>query len=415
MSGIIKPLRQFTSSLGRIALYRGVRAIIAGISQALKEGIGYLNLYSRSMGTQFHKSLNSLATDALYLKGAFATVAEPLVNTLAPVIDMITEKIASLMNLVAQLFAALSGKSTYTKAVKTATEYTDSISKAADKTKSFLADFDELNVFDDSNSKKDELPDWGHMFEQAPVDLEIGDFTKKIKELIEGEEWRKVGETIADKVNGWFDGIDWYNIGRNLGKKINAAIEAAYGFLKKTDFRKIGNHVAELVNGALSEINFDTAGRLFTRRITAMLDFIIGFVEKLDWKLLGKSFGDFFRGVFDEAYEWIVQYDWAQFGRNIWQHIKDFFEGVDAASLARSFFRLLGAALGAGVSLIAGFVQGVVDDIVGYFRKFIYDDDGMRLNGIDLIKGLLKGIWEGIKDIGKWIKDNVVTPFVDGF
>src|SRR5690606_4091618 len=31
------------------------------------------------------------------------------------------------------------------------------------------------------------------------------------------------------------------------------------------------------------------------------------------------------------------------------------------------------------------------------------------------IKGLLQGILEGIKNIGKWIKDNIFKPFIDGF
>ena len=101
----------------------------------------------RKEGTQFHKSLNTLATDALYLKGSLATAVAPIVDALAPALDFLSDKIANVLNLLAQLFAKLSGKSVYTKAVKTQTEYSDSISKAASKTKDFLADFDELNVF----------------------------------------------------------------------------------------------------------------------------------------------------------------------------------------------------------------------------------------------------------------------------
>lgn len=33
----------------------------------------------------------------------------------------------------------------------------------------------------------------------------------------------------------------------------------------------------------------------------------------------------------------------------------------------------------------------------------------------DWVAGLLEGIWDGIKNIGKWIKENVFDPFIEGF
>ena len=173
-------LKGFLSSLKRIAMYRAVRAVISALTQGLKEGIGYLNLYSKSAGTQFHKSLNTLATDALYLKGSLATAVAPIVDALAPALDFLSDKIANVLNLLAQLFAKLSGKSVYTKAVKTQTEYSDSISKAASKTKDFLADFDELNVFDpNKGGSGSDLPDFKSMFEEAEVDGDLGNFVDR--------------------------------------------------------------------------------------------------------------------------------------------------------------------------------------------------------------------------------------------
>lgn len=447
----IKPIKQFTNSLGRIALYRAVRAAIAAITKALKEGIGYLNLYSKAMGTQFHQSLNAIATDALWLKGAFATVAEPLVNMVAPIIDAISEKVAYLCSLVAQLFSVLGGKSTYTKAIKTQTEYTDSISKAAEKTKSFLADFDELNVFDDSKNKGDELPDWGHMFEEVPIDIQFKDFGEKIRELIKEERWRDIGEYLGDIVNDWFrlPNVDWENLGRDLGKKINAVIQMAYGFLKRTDFRKIGNRIAEFLNGMIAEIDFNTAGRLWTRKWTALFDLLIGIIEGLDWKLIGKSIKDFYVGLFDEATEWLESYDWGKMAKGLWKRIKDFFEGLDVKQITKSMSHFLAtllksiadaisaldwsdvgytiiheiaealkgvevkeligalAYLAAAIivnipSLIVGALAGVVEIIANFFEEI----------GADAIAGFFKGIVDALRNVGKWLKENVVDPVV---
>ena len=113
---------QFLSSIKRIAMYRAIRLLLSGITKALKDGINNLNAYSKTMGTTFHQSLNTIATDALFLKNSLAAVVAPIINALAPAIDFLSDKVAHLLNLLAQLFARLSGKSTVTKAVKAAPE-----------------------------------------------------------------------------------------------------------------------------------------------------------------------------------------------------------------------------------------------------------------------------------------------------
>lgn len=89
--------------------------------------------------------------------------------------------------------------------------------------------------------------------------------------------------------------------------------------------------------------------------------------------------------------------------------------GIDFASLAQSFFKLLGTAMGAAVSFIATIVSDIWKDITGYFQKYLTNDDGTKKTGIDWVKGICKGIVEGVKSIGTWIYDNVFKPFIDGF
>ena len=165
----------------------------------------------------------------------------------------------------------------------------------------------------------------------------------------------------------------------------------------------------------MEEIDFTYLGRLLVRGVTVALDFMIGLLGGLNWSLVGKSIGDFLKGAFNEAQEWIASYDWNKMGKDLWKNLKACIKGIDFAGVAQSFFKLLGSALAAAVSFIAGFVQGIWEDITGYFQKYLTNDDGTKKCGLDWVAGLLEGIWDGIKNISKWIKENVFDPFIDGF
>lgn len=447
-----KSVTGFLASIKRIAMYRLIRAAIAALTQGLKEGIGYLNLYSKNVGTQFHKSLNSLATDALYLKASLAAAVAPIVDALAPALDFLADKIATVLNLLAQLFAKLSGKSVYTKAVKTQTEYTDSISKAASSTKDFLADFDELNVFDknNGNGSGSDLPDWKNMFEEATVDEGIGNFVDRLKAAFEAGDWDGLGKILADKFNEVMDKVDWSGIGSKIGYGINAAVKTAYSFLSNADFHKLGSHVADMVNSALAEIDFNTAGRLFTRRLTALFDFVLGFLGELDWGLLGKSIGDFFRGAFDEAAEWIASYDWKKGTKKAWANVKKFIEGLDVAEITKSISRFVKNVITATADIISTLdwadvaytavhflgeaIRGV--EVTELLKAIAYLATSVIVNipsivvgalegisefigdcfaevGLDSVAGFFYGIRDALSDAGRWLKEHFVDPVVN--
>lgn len=121
----------------------------------------------------------------LYLKNSLASAFAPLVNQLAPVIDALIQKVATLLNYIAQLMSALSGQSTYTKAVKATTKFAESTGKAAKSLKSFIAGFDELNVFEKGSGSGSGAgtPDFASMFEEAQVDSKIAATAQKLNEI----------------------------------------------------------------------------------------------------------------------------------------------------------------------------------------------------------------------------------------
>lgn len=434
-------LGSFLASIKRIALYRMIRFAMSQLTQCFKDGINNLYNYSALMGGTFANSMNSLATNAQYLKNSMGAMAAPLINALAPAIDFVIGKVVQLFNLLNQLFARLTGSKTYTAAKKVATTYggaakeaagtaSKAAKKAADEIKRYTLGFDELNILGDKNKDNSgsggsggggggaSTPDYGSMFEKLPIDNAISEFADKLKQAFKAGDWKELGTILGNKFNEIVDSIDWSGFGKKVGYGINGAVQTAYWFLKTADFVNLGKHVAEFLNSALSEIDFTFVGRLLVRSIRSGIEFLVGALGGLNWKQVGKSFGDFFRGAFDELQEWVAAIDWIGAAHALWKNTKDCIAGIDFASLAQSFFKLFGSAVGSVIKLggaVLTFIGDVVKDINGYFQKYLTNDDGTKKSGIDWVKGICKGIVEGVKNIGKWIVDNVFKPFLDGF
>lgn len=339
----IAPIKQFISSIARIAMYRVIRGLISGITQSLKEGINNLYAFSKAAGTSFHTAMDSMAADAQWLKNSLAAAVAPIIETLAPAIDALAAKIAHVLDLLAQLFAMLSGRSTYTKAIKSAKEYGEATGGAAKELRMLISGFDELNVFSEASSGGGGGADVGDMFEEE--ELPINDFLQKLKDAIGKGDWEGLGRLLGEKVNEIFDSIDWKGIGSKLGKAIDAVIRTAYSSLKTVDFKAIGADIATMINSAIAEINFDTAGRLFIRKFTALLDFIIGFIKGLSWEDVAKAIGDFFTGAFREASEWLHENDFAEIATTLSDGIKGILDKMLEA-VREMDWKALGKAIG---------------------------------------------------------------------
>lgn len=167
-------------------LYNFVYSAINFVRDAFSEGFNNLYQYSKEFSGRFSQSLDSLATSALYLKNSLATAFAPLINSLAPALDAIIEKVVNLLNLFAQFTAALSGQKTYTRAVKSATEFAESTDSAAKSLKPLLLGFDELNILNDNSGggSAAAIPDYSSMFAEAPVNEQVSDIAQKVKDSI---------------------------------------------------------------------------------------------------------------------------------------------------------------------------------------------------------------------------------------
>ena len=118
-------LATFWQSLKRIAYYRFIRSIIREIGAAFNYGITNLYAWSNAVDGKFASSMDTITTATNYLKNSLGAMVSPLINALAPALDFIIDKIVDVLNWFNQLFAVLSGASTYTAAKKVAATWAD--------------------------------------------------------------------------------------------------------------------------------------------------------------------------------------------------------------------------------------------------------------------------------------------------
>lgn len=148
-------LGQFLSGLMRIAKYRMFRSVISYITQGFKEGTQSLYKFSQTAGTEFAKSMDSMASSSTYFKQSMATLGENILNALAPALKTVVDWVVTAINAISQLIALLSGKSSWTKATAGAASFADGMkggAAAVKELKSLLSGFDEINKLSEATS-----------------------------------------------------------------------------------------------------------------------------------------------------------------------------------------------------------------------------------------------------------------------
>lgn len=174
-------LGNIAASFKRIMFYRAIRFIIKQITGAFSEGISNMYQWANLVDNKFAKSMDMLATSSLYLKNSLGAMAAPLINALAPVIDWLIDKFVDLLNVINQVFAVLSGATTWAKAIKYPKKYGDEVAKGAGRAtdalkKLGLAQIDELTILERSRDTGGSGGgagsglDYSKMFEERELD-----------------------------------------------------------------------------------------------------------------------------------------------------------------------------------------------------------------------------------------------------
>lgn len=172
-------LRRSFSDIMRIVKYRAIRSMIKAITQGISEGMKNAYHYAVLTGNEFANSMDMISTASLYAKNSLGALAMPLINLVAPAIDYVVEKFVSLINIINEAIATLTGQATWTRAIKTAKQWGEETEdaggkakKAIDEYKNTILGIDEINPLNGVNDNGGTgggggggADDYGTMFE----------------------------------------------------------------------------------------------------------------------------------------------------------------------------------------------------------------------------------------------------------
>jgi len=329
--GIFKLGNMFKMLLIRMAL----RSVINGA----KEGFQNLAQYSG----ETNQSLSMLMSSLTQLKNSFAAAFAPILNVVAPILSKLINMLSQAATYVGMFFAALTGKSTFTKAKAVQQDYAASLnnaassaSNAADAAKEYqnqVMGFDELNKMSDQSSGSSSGAgntgasgvNVGDMFEEVAINSKLSDLAEKVKSIFSQifqpfkESWAAEGQnTIASieyalsSVWGLIKSIGssflqvWTNgtgtkllttIHQILQNIFNIIGNIANAFREAWEKNEVGTRIVQalfnnlqVVVDTIKKITGATAEWAKTLNFTPLLESVCNYLEK--WKPVLQIIGD---------------------------------------------------------------------------------------------------------------------------
>lgn len=391
------------------AVFRAISAVTSGIG----EGFQNLALYS----DHTNASISALMSAMTRLKNSIATAFDPILSVAAPILVTFINLIARALTYVGMFFAALTGQSSFVKAVGVQQDYRESLSgtaeaandaadatnklagatKKAEKEKDrYLSGLDEVRRWESSDSG--DLPETGgngnyrppgtvgginpgDMFETVPIENSIKGLADKIKKLLQEEDWEGLGKFVADGLNKGmkriYDVISWKKVGPKITKFVRAFTDTFNSLVKYLDFDLMGRTI-----GA----GIDTLIRTFNRLIGP---------GGIDFKQIGRKLSEGLRGAVGEI-------GWTELGNLMGNYF------MIAWDVLSGFVTDMARKNGAGITGWEELGQSLGDALNGMFARISFTEAGMTLtNGIN-------GIFEMVQKLAETVDwdamaDNVTS------
>lgn len=229
--------------------------------------------------------------------------------------------------------------------------------------------------------------------------------------FLETFNWAGLGAGLAKGLNGIIYAVDWNLIGETIGNYFMAKVRGLTGFFETFDWAALGRGLANGLMTLLNTIQWDEMGHMFAQKFNGIIDAIRAFwatyewgtlgsslaeyfstiFRELNWKNLGGAISDTLRGLLREISSFLGQLDWYALGKGIAEMLM----GIDWLGLLTDVVELVFAILG-------GVVRGLAGVVVGIFTGI----------GKDIKEGFQNGIVAGFKNIGAWLKEHLVDPVV---
>lgn len=357
-SGLISDMaKRIKQTVVSFAIFGAVMQVSQTISKAFTEGIQNMAKYS----SEFNGKMSEMASSAATLKNSIGALTAPIISALTPAIVTLCSWLTNAINAMNRFIAAISGKSTWTKAKKQQVDYAASLDKTAGSAKKAagaLAAFDDLNVLqkNDSGSGSGESGSGGSdLYEEVPTGKELSD---KIQPFI--DYLKKLKVSIKD---GWDE--TWSNLDVSLQfDNIKSSIES------------IKNSFLNIFSDSEVSASVDNFAMTFSRSLGSISASVVSIGATIAENLLGGI------SIYLESNS-----------ENIKNYIIDMFD------------------IASDISVLAS--QGA-DAFANVFSVF-GDENGQQItaNLIQIFSDAFMMVTENAAKFGKDIIDCIVTPFVE--
>lgn len=384
----------------------GVQSLIALINKlrsAMVEGLKNLAQFNDGVNPT-NTALSNLKSALTQLKNSFAVAFTPILTVIEPILTRLISLLSTAMNYVGQFFAALTGASTFTKAIKVQENYAKSLNgtaAAAKKAKGSLASIDELN----NQSKRDNSGAGGtvspnDMFEVAPIESKIAGLASKLKSIF---------DPIKESLQNWFKNIDFQPLIDSF-EKLKTAIEPLVD--------DIGDGLLWLFENVLEPLG----SFVIEDALPAFFNLLASAVEACNkaFEVISPYLNEIWNEVFapfaaflGETFVGILN-DVSQF----FSDMGDMF--VEKSEEIGTIFEFLKTVL----DLVSIKWKVCIQAMSGQLKPFLTMVKNIISHVIDILSGLVKFItgvftgnwrqaWQGVKDVLKGIL-NVIIDIVEG-
>lgn len=357
-SGLISDMaKRIKQTVISFAIFGAVMQVSQTISKAFTEGIQNMAKYS----SEFNGKMSEMASASATLKNSIGALTAPIISALTPAIVTLCTWLTNAINAMNRFIAAISGKSTWTKAKKQQVDYAASLDKTAGSAKKAagaLAAFDDLNVLqkNDSGSGSGGSGSGGSdLYEEVPTGKELSD---KIQPFI--DYLKKLKVSIK---NGWDE--TWSNLDVSLQfDNIKSSIES------------IKNSFLNIFSDSEVSASVDNFAMTFSRSLGSISASVVSIGATIAENLLGGI------SIYLESNS-----------ENIKNYIIDMFD------------------IASDISVLAS--QGA-DAFANVFSVF-GDENGQQItaNLIQIFSDAFMMVTENAAKFGKDVIDCIVTPFVE--
>lgn len=369
---------KFTRAVGRIALYRAIRSVLKSITKAMTEGIQNYAKYSESA----NKSISNIKNSFQQVKDSFGVTLGYLLEAFEPIITTISDGVVKLAENINMALASMSGKSTYSKAIKQNEDYAKSLDKVNNKLLSFDK-FESLNKDGNNNEPRYEEVELGdELPEAAQAFKDIFDIVKEIVDAV-----IMIVEKLKPLVKKILPPL------KKIIEKASESLEKILPLL--TPIIELLLELVEPILDVIYAISDALAPviEVILKVVTKILEFvvpIIKFILEIITTIIGavsdgisnmkgwfENFGTNVKNIFANVKDWFV---------NLGTKIKDVFAGI-----------------GNGI-------KNAFQTVTNWFRDRIRDIGDWFKNLGESIKNIFKKVFEFVKNL----YDNTIGKVVDG-